>query len=130
MYLFVEILISIVIALVVGAFFYYLFKNTGPWGSFWIFILILFLAGIAASAWIEPIGPVIYDVAWVPILAVVLLFALLIAAATPPRHRKKYPERENIPETTDEELPILAISTVFWIFLVVLMIAAIAGLFR
>jgi hypothetical protein len=66
----------------------------------------------------------------VPILAVVLLFALLMAAATPPRDRKEYPQRENIPETTDEELPILAISTVFWIFLVVLMIAAIAGLFR
>jgi len=130
MYLFAEILISIVLAFVVGAFFYYLFKYSGPWGSFWTFIIILVLAGIAASAWIEPVGPVIYDVAWLPILAVVILFALLLAAASPPRQSTKYPERENIPETTEEELPVLAISTIFWIFLVVLMVAAIVGLFR
>ncbi len=130
MYLFAEILISITLALVVGLFFYYLFKYTGPWGSFWTFIIVLVLAGIAASAWIEPIGPVIYDVAWVPILAVVLLFALLLAAASPPRHRTRNQPREDLQKTTDKELPILAISTIFWLFLVVLMIAAIAGLFR
>ncbi len=127
---FYQIFFSILLALIVGSFFYYVFKYTGPWGSFWTFVLILILAGVAASAWIEPFGPMFYEIAWAPILVVILIFALFLAAVTPPRYRTKHPAQENIPEASEEELPVLAISTIFWIFLAALMIAAVIGVFR
>ena len=130
MHVFFQLLFTIILALIVGSFFYYVFKYTGPWGSFWTFLLILILAGVAASAWIEPIGPAFYEVAWVPILLVILIFALFLAAATPARHPANRSPRENITEGPDEEVPVLAISFIFWIFLLALMIAAVIGVFR
>ena len=130
MELFFQLLFTIVLALIVGSFFYYVFKYTGPWGSFWTFLLILIFAGVAASTWVDPFGPVFYEIAWAPILLVILLFALLLAAVTPTRYSTKYPPRENVTEASEEEFPVLAISTIFWIFLTALMIAAVIGLFR
>lgn len=130
MYVFFQVLFSIILAIIVAAFFYYAFKYTGPWGSFWTFLLILIFAGVAASTWVEPFGPVFYEIAWAPILLVILLFALLLAAATPTRYRTNRSSRDNIPEGTAEELPVLAISAIFWVFLLALMIAAVIGLFR
>lgn len=130
MYLFYQIFFSILLALLVGGFFYYVFKYTGPWGSFWTFVLVLIVAGVAASAWIEPVGPILYDIAWVPILVVMLLFALFLAAATPTRYRSKTPARGSTAEASEEEYPVLAISAIFWVFLIALAIAAIIGVFR
>ncbi len=130
MYLFYQIFFSILLALLVGGFFYYVFKYTGPWGSFWTFVLVLIVAGVAASAWIDPVGPILYDIAWVPILVVMLLFALFLAAATPTRYRSKTPARGSTGEASEEEYPVLAISAIFWVFLIALAIAAIIGVFR
>ena len=69
---FLEILFAIAAAILIGVLFYYVFKAAGPWGSFWTFLLILILAGLATAAWIQPFGPVIYDIVWVPILLVIL----------------------------------------------------------
>lgn len=55
----------------------------------WTFLIILVLAGLAAALWIEPVGPVIYDVAWVPMLFVIILFALVLAAATPSTRNRR-----------------------------------------
>lgn len=130
MYLFYQIFFSILLALIVGSFFYYLFKYTGPWGSFWTFLLVLILAGLAASVWIEPVGPMLYNIAWVPILIVILLFALFLAAVTPPRYSRERTMQENTMEPADEELPVLAISTIFWVFLFALLVAAAVGVLR
>lgn len=130
MLVFLQIFFSVLLALLVGSFFYYVFKYTGPWGSFWTFLLILILAGLAASVWIEPFGPPIYNVAWAPILVVILLFALLLAAASPPSYRTGYHREENVPEPGEKDAPVLAISAVFWIFLAGLLIAALIGIFR
>jgi hypothetical protein len=120
--LFTEILFAIIGAVLIGVLFYYIFKVSGPWGSFWSFLLILVLAGLAAAAWIPPIGPVFYDFAWLPTLFVILMFALLIAAATPSSR-----ELETEPTPTEERAAI-ALGGFFWFFLILLAIAAIAGL--
>ncbi|MFW6223011.1 MAG: hypothetical protein ACOC3T_05300 [Bacteroidota bacterium] len=130
MYVFFQILFSVILAIIVAGFFYYAFKFTGPWGSFWTFLLILILAGVAASNWVQPFGPAFYEIAWAPILLVILIFALLLAAATPTRYRTNRPPGEAVPEEAEEELPVLAISAIFWVFLLALMIAAVIGLFR
>lgn len=127
---FLQIILTIIAAIFIGILFYYIFKATGPWGSFWTFILILILAGLAAEAWIEPFGPVYYDVAWIPTLFVIILFALLLAAATPTRRgyietRTEVPETE--PEPTDTAGIVLGVF--FWILMLFLIVAVFWGIF-
>ncbi|MFO7978558.1 MAG: hypothetical protein R6U64_07845 [Bacteroidales bacterium] len=129
--LFWEILLVILAAFVIGSLFYYLLRLSGPWGSFWSFILILILAGLAAAAWISPVGPVYYDIAWFPVLFTILLFAILMAAATPSRReRSRTTATQRSVEDTEGGLAFVALSAFFWIFLLFLLIAAVWGILR
>jgi len=119
---FLAMLLIAIGALFIGVIFYYVFKTSGPWGSFWSFLLILILAGIAADAWITPVGPYYQGVAWFPVLFVILLFALLIAAATPPRRTRIEPEVE------PEEPAAIALGGFFWVLMIFLLIAAVWGI--
>lgn len=88
-------------------------------------MLILILAGLAGSSWINPVGPVFWDVALLPVLFVVFVFALLMAAATPPsRNREK--DVAN-PEPSEEEAGAIAIGGFFWILMSILLIIALWG---
>ena len=49
-----EIIFTVIGAILIGSIFYYVFRVSGPWGSFWAFLLILILAGLAMAAWITP----------------------------------------------------------------------------
>ncbi|MFW6226518.1 MAG: hypothetical protein ACOC31_00285 [Bacteroidota bacterium] len=116
----------IFLALAITALFSYGFRSRGPWGSFWTFFLILFLAIWAADVWIAPTGPYWGDIYWFPPLAVGLHIALLLAAATPsPRARAE----ADVSASEDETDAVVAIGGFFWIILILLFIAAIAGLF-
>ncbi|MFO8129526.1 MAG: hypothetical protein R6T99_06455 [Bacteroidales bacterium] len=126
-----EVIFSIIAALLVGVLFYYIFRYSGPWGSFWTFLLVLVLAGLAAAAWIEPIGPAAWNVAWLPILFVILLFALFLAAATTPDDRRRIRTRRPVDtETPGEEAAAVTLGIFFWIFIVFLVFAAIWGIFK
>lgn len=125
-----QIFFAILLSLLVGSFFYYVFKYTGPWGSYWTFVATLILAGLVAAVWIEPVGPMIYNFAWAPMLIVILIFALFLAAASPTRYRTQNPERKNIPDPAQQNIPALAVSTVFWVFMAALLIAFLIGVFR
>lgn len=120
---FFGVLLTVLGAVLVGILFYYAFKSTGPWGSFWSFLLILILAGLAAEAWVDPVGPTIWGVAWIPIILVILIFALLLSAATPARRRQRRPMETPPPETeeSEEETAAVAVSGFFWLFLVILL---------
>ena len=124
---FLQILAIAIVAALVGVLFYYVFKTAGPWGRFWSFVLILILAGIAAAAWIPPLGPVYWDVSWVPVLIVILLFALFLAAATPPRGKEKVPPEEH-PGPRQYASEVVVLNTFFWVFVVLLFIAALFGI--
>ncbi len=123
---FLEIVLTILAAIIIGVIFYYVFKTTGPWGSLWSFLLILILAGVAAEAWISPVGPVVWNVAWVPTLLVIITFALLLAAATPPRDRTTTSAG---PNPSKEESAAIAIGAFFWIFLLALLAFTLWGMF-
>jgi hypothetical protein len=125
MMIYLGILLTILCALLIGALFYSIFKSTGPWGTFWSFLLILILAGLAAEAWIAPIGPVAWGVAWLPVLFVIIIFALIMAAASPPRHREK--EKNTSPEPSGEETAAVAIGGFFWVLLFLLLIIVLWG---
>jgi len=122
-----EVLLVIALAALVGIVFYYIFKTTGPWGSFLAFILILILAGIAAEAWIPDAGPVYYDVAWIPTLFVIILFPLLLASASPPR--RDLETRSAAAETPVESREASVLGVFFWIFMIFLLVAVLFGLF-
>ncbi|MFW5804561.1 MAG: hypothetical protein ACOCWG_04965 [bacterium] len=124
------IIFIVIIALLIGLLFYYVFKTTGPWSSFWTFFLVLLLAGLTASLWVEPIGPSYYDVAFIPLTFIILLFAILLAAASPTYNRvakkdassQSHPRPSNSASATGAALGIF-----FWILLVFFLIAIIAG---
>ncbi|MFP4557310.1 MAG: hypothetical protein ACLFNU_10595 [Bacteroidales bacterium] len=123
-----EILVITVAAILIGSLFYYVFKTTGPWGSFWIFILILILAGLAAATWVRPFGPVYWNVSWAPVLFVIVLFSLFLAALTPPRHERDVLVREKIPESQRESAAAMfTLTFFFWAFVVFLLVAVIWG---
>jgi hypothetical protein len=124
---FLEIIIIALAAIIIGSLFFYVFRTAGPWGSFWIFILILILAGWAAAAWIRPFGPVYWNISWVPVLFVILLFSLFLAALTPARREKTIYEDEKIPERQQEEAALFTLSFFFWAFIVFLLAAVIWG---
>jgi hypothetical protein len=116
------------VAIVIGSLFFFIFKTAGPWSSFWIFILILILAGWAAAAWIRPVGPVYWSISWGPVLFVILLFALFLAALTPTRREKEIIEKEKIPGTQPGDAAMFTLSFFFWAFIVFLLAAVIGGI--
>jgi hypothetical protein len=134
---FLEVLLVIISALVITSIFYYVLKSPGPWGTFWSFLLILVLAGLAAEAWVTPFGPTYFDVVWGPTIFVIFLFALLLAAATPSRREKEIMKNEETEMTAAESREVLqenraaaaVVGLFFWVFIIFLFIAAIAALF-
>lgn len=109
-------------ALFIGALFYFVFKSSGPWGSFWSFFLLLILVGIAANAWVTPVGPYYMGVTWAPVMFVILLFAFLIAAATPPRRTRIVTEAE-----AEEKPAVVALSGFYWLLILFLLIVGVWG---
>lgn len=131
---FLEIIFTIIGAIIIGVLFYYVFRVTGPWGSLWTFLLVLILGGLATTAWVTPFGPQYNDVAWLSILLIVIFLALLLAAATPPARTRRGPyrspeeraaEREDIAESSSAA----ALGLFFYIFIIFLLVAAIVGIF-
>lgn len=126
---FLEIILTILSALFIGLIFYYVFKSSGPWGTFWSFLLVLILAGLAAEAWITPAGPVIWGFAFVPTLLVLLIVALLLAAATPTPHRRRRElNLEGKTEPSEEETAAIAVGGFFWILMMILLGIALWGI--
>lgn len=126
----IEILIAILMAVITGTIFYYIFRVSGPWGSFWSFLIVLILVGLAAQAWVTPIGPVIFETSWLSALIVIFFFALLIAAASPPQKRPARPadqQSSTEPVENDREGAV-ALGIFFWFLLLLLGIAAIWGI--
>ncbi len=129
---FLEVVLTILGALVIGLIFAYAFNVRGPWGSFWSFLLVLILAAFIAELWIPPIGPVYGGFGWLTTLFFVLLFALLLAAATPSRttrSRADVETRQRVEEETEREAPAAALTIFFWIMLVLFFVAILYAIF-
>ena len=122
---FLGVLLIVLIAIIVGSMFFYIFKSPGPWGTYWSFLLILILAGLAGSFWINPAGPVFWGVAWMTVLFVVFVFALLLAAASPVSRKKTVDRSSSRP--SPDEAGAIAIGSFFWILMSVLLILALWG---
>lgn len=106
----IQITAVILIALLVGSLFYYGFRRRGPWGTFWSFILIIFLGVLLFDVYADPVGPIYYGIAWFDLIVIGILFAFLLGAAG--RRYPKDPATE--PETADAGGAAIAIGYFFW----------------
>ena len=141
-----ELLIILVIAIVISAVLYFGFGRRGPYRSYWSFLLLLFLSGIAGRLWIIPAGPEMGGYAWMPLLFWISLIAFLLAATSPAKGTRVKgsddddggddlpidPARAEIGRRVAEqeitpEGAAAALGVFFWIFLFLLLIAILTG---
>lgn len=90
-------------------------EDIGP-ALFFLF-LILFPLFWVAALWIQPVGPTVMGVAWIPLLFVGLIVVLLVAAAAPPRGRVMTTTTTAAAEPSETGL---ALGAFFWILMLVL----------
>jgi hypothetical protein len=95
-----------------------------PLRGLWLFVLVVFLASWAGQLWITPFGPLILGVAWVPLVIVAVFFAFLMFALLPP------PVSQPTATVTEEESAAIAIGTLFWIILILLVLFIVIGYYR
>lgn len=123
---FVDLLLALAVAFVLSAIFSAAFHTRGPWGIWWVFLLVIFLVTWAGGLWLTPFGPTVFDVAWLPFLFVGLIVTLLLVAVVPPaRPPRTYGEA--VAEAQAEEAVIAAFSIFFWILLIGLFLTIILG---
>lgn len=118
-------LISFLIALIITVIFFYGFRSRGPWGNFWTFFLVMFLVIWAGALWLTPIGPTWLDVAWVPIIILGIVLAIIMAASTPPERPTRIVVNE--PEPEPEREPAI-VGMFFWVSIIVLAAVIIYGI--
>lgn len=127
-----EIVGVVVMAILITSIFYFGFKKTGPWGSFWTFFLVLWLGIWAADVWIDPIGPIYWGVAWLDFFVVGILFAVLLVAAMPPARYDRdqtsiYPDEKSPHNVKDQDRETAAIGAFFWVLLVLFVVVIAVG---
>jgi hypothetical protein len=96
-----------------------------PFRSFALFFLLLFLVSWSGQLWITPIGPVLWGIAWVPLIMISIFFSLLIFALIPTAAPPKKQDNTEV-----EDSPLIVFGVFFWIVLILLMISIIAGYYR
>ncbi|MFP4528209.1 MAG: hypothetical protein ACLFQX_06640 [Candidatus Kapaibacterium sp.] len=124
--MFWEFIFALVIGFALTALFATGFRRRTYWPGFFTFFFIIFLAAWAGGLWLRPVGPEWFGVFWIPFIAVGLLFALLLLALLPPRYRRGLP-REESAETEAEKTGESLLGIFFWIFIIAMIIAIIAG---
>ena len=121
--------IALIFSVIFGA-----FRNHGPWGNFWVFLLILFLGMWAVGLWFTPVGPVWYGVAWLDLLLVGFVLALLLGAAGEKSDRSYIRDQEGevdlVAESKREPGALRIAGIFFWLFLVAIIISIIIGIIR
>lgn len=120
-----EIVAAFVVALVLTLFFTTVLRTRGPWGSWWLVFIVIFLSAWAAHLWINPIGPMVLGVSIVPIFIVGLIFAFVLAASSIP----VVTSAKN-GDTTTGDPGATAISIFFWILVLILVVAIASGYFK
>ena len=90
---------------------------------FLFFFLILFLASWAGGLWLVPFGPLAWEVSWLPMVAVGLFVALLLAAAAASSDR--YPGSIG---SVDRDTTAAAAAIVFGVFFWILVVALLAAI--
>ena len=129
---FIGVLFSLFFAVIITAVFSLAFRNTGPWGGFWVFFILMFFISFAAGEWAAQRGPSAWGYYWAPGLIAAIVFALVLAAASPgshdPRRSLKHRSDVDTKENTGIVVSAAVFGIFFWMLIVILALIAIAGL--
>ena len=121
-----DLLTAFVLTIIIMLPFYFL-GRVGPWEGWIWFALLLFLFTWAGGAWVRPYEPVSAGYAWLPFLFFGLFFALLLAAAVPPRppRNRKEALQQARAENEAEQVTAVTLGFFFWMLLAGLILALI-----
>ena len=111
---------------------FYFMGRAGPWSGCLWFALVLFLFTWAGGVWVGPFGPTLWGLSWLPFLFFGLLFAFLMAAATPgrsPRTRQEAIAQRQAAKDA-ETMTVVALGFYFWFLLAGLIVALIVYYLR
>ena len=104
--------------------------SRGPWGSAWTLFLVLFLALWLTGLFINPVGPVHWGIAWIPLIFVGFLLAILFMAVTPGDGRRRLKDKKIVDGSdaqTDAEIAGATLGLFFWMLILLLITAIIIG---
>ncbi len=127
-----EMLFALAVALMLSLFLAPLLRwrgeRSGIADALFLFVL-LFLFAWMAGVWVQPIGPMVYEVYWLPFVAAGLLYVLVLLALLPPAyHRRRRDVNLETPEAAREPEAKAAIFGIFfWVLALALLIAIVAG---
>jgi hypothetical protein len=126
-----DLLTALIIAVLILLPFYFM-GRVGPWSGWLWFGLVLFLFTWAGGVWVGPYGPTLWGLSWMSFLFFGLLFAFLMAAASPanpPRNREEAIAQRK--EAKDAEtMAVVALGFYFWFLLAGLIMAIIIHYLR
>ncbi|MFP4378495.1 MAG: hypothetical protein ACLFP4_15735 [Spirochaetales bacterium] len=116
---------DVIVAILLGVLFAVLFgvsfgRTSGAPGFFFVFLL-LFLFAWAGGLWLEPFGPALLGIYWLPgLIVTVLIFLLLAALATsrPPETTAEAKAELEARQTTAAALGIF-----FWVLIIGLVVS-------
>lgn len=125
-----EFFVSLVVALVLCIIFALVTGSRGRRTGFVWFFLFVLMATWAGGVWIRPFGPAWGDIRWLQFLVVGLLVVLmfaLFAPLKPPRGRHETLDQlEEIAQQKElTKVAYITLSIVFWVILVILIVAII-----
>lgn len=79
--IFADALLALFLAIVLLLVFSLCLGLRSPWSAPWTLFWVLFLFIWAGGAWATPVGPMLYDVDWLPLVLFGLLLMLFVAAS-------------------------------------------------
>ncbi len=94
------------------------------WPELAFLFVILFFITWAGGIWLQPLGPVMWSVYWIPFVAVGIVAALFLIAATPQRRPRN--RREALRQRAQERTLETTFGVFFWILVTILLAAVIA----
>jgi hypothetical protein len=109
-------IITLIITLIFSVF------SKRPLGGLVLFFLVIFLATWTGQIWITPFGPIVWGIAWFPLIIVALFFSFLIFSLAPPVPTSA--------ENSSEEPAFITLGLFFWLTLILLLVAIIIGYYR
>lgn len=120
-----SIFVAFIIALLFSLLFSSGYRKSGSLVPLGMFFLILFMATLAGHYWIVPFGPILWGVAWLPLIFIGIISALLFVVPSP---RTKIRDADS--KANDADLAVAGISVFIWILFIVFLIAVIAGHYK
>ena len=111
--------------------FFIVFKNPGPWNSFWVLLTVLFLIMFGFILWVPPVGPVWYDIAWLDAILCGVVIALLIGATS--EKKSDFPKNQKgevdlVAAAESESANFSIFGLFFWSFIITISVIIIFGI--